>query len=390
LNRAAALALCSLLAACAPTWKSTTLVDPRAVAQALSDPWDVDPAAFDPASVPVFDAPSKLRPCCAFGQDLKVEVVDVPVPLIKVANVMAVGDLGPHNYGSGALGGERNGLVYTCRGGFIDIAHVRDNADRALFLMTQIARALPAGVTVDMPEEGTSRRIVVAPLPAKLLARHGRWHIAAALAGYANHQLSNWHEIVTWYGFESTPGMPERMSAFSPEDIYSNTLGTKLAVGVVLHKEMRSREEYDAAMQAWMREALRRLGAVSKEHARAAMASVDGEWWDSGKRVPEFGLVTRRFTDISFPVAPWIVPDAPPECTDQPPALTLELPERLGGHKISELVTVAFKFEKWTPEKFPVPASKGDTVTTADFPTILKAIHEDGLRELGPSFNKPD
>jgi len=37
-----------------------------------------------------------------------------------------------------------------------------------------------------------------------------------------------------------------------------------------------------------------------------------------------------------------------------------------------------------------VPASKGDTVTAADFPTILKAIQEDGARELGPSFNKPD
>jgi len=390
LNRAVVLTCVALLAACTPTWKPSTLVDPRAVAQAMDDPWDVDAAPFDPSTVPQFDAPSKLRPCCAFGQDLKVELGDVPVPLVKVKNVFAPADLGKHHYGAGSLGGEHNGLVYTCRGGFIDIAHVRDNADRALYIILQIARALPNGVTIDMPEEGTTRRIVVAPLPAKLLARHGRWHIAAALAAHANHQLSNWHEIITWYGFESTPGMSERMSAFSPEDIYSNTLGTKLAAGIVIHKEMRSRDEYDAAMQAWMREALRRLGAVSKDHARAAMASVDGKWWDSKKRVPEFTLVTRRVTDISFPTSPWLVPDAPHECDDQPPPLPLSLPERLGTHKISDLVTLRFEFDKWTPEHFPVPAKKGDAVTAADFPTILDAVHEEGVRELGPSFNKPD
>lgn len=397
MNRAAVVTLTlGLLTACTPSWKRSTLVDPRAVAQALGDPYDVDAPPFDPDAVPKFDAPSKLRPCCAFGHDLKVELGKLPIPLVRVPNIVGVDDLGPHGYGAGALAGEKNGLVYTCRGGFIDIAHVRDNADRALYLALQIARALPDGVTVEMPHEGTTRTIVVAPLPDGLLARHGRWQVAAALAAYANHQLSNWHEVVTWYGFESTPGVSERLSAFSPEDIYSNTLGTRLALGIVLHKEMRSRDEYDVAIQAWMREALRRLGAVARPAAEAAMTAVDGLWWDSSKRVPEFTLVTRRYLEISTPVAPWLVTDVKPDdralktmCADQPPPLALDLPDRLGGHALADLVTVRFGFDKWTPGDFPVPAAKGDTVTVTDFPAILKAIHAQGTRDLGPDFDKP-
>lgn len=397
LNRAAVTLTClGLLTACAPKWQRSTLVDPRAVAQALGDPWDVDAAPFDPAKLPSFDPPSKLRPCCAFGHDLKVQLGELPIPLVRVPNIVAPDDLGPHRYGAGAVAGEHNGLVYTCRGGFIDIAHVRDNADRALYLTLEIARALPDGVTVTMPHEGTDRTVVVAPLPAKLLASHGRWHIAAALAAHANHQLSNWHEIITWYGFQSTPGVSERMSAFSPEDIYSNTLGTRLAVGIVLNKEMRSRDEYDVALQAWMLEALRRLGAVSKEDAAAATTAVDGLWWDSKQRVPEFKLVTRRFLDTQLPVTPWLVESVRPDdpglqamCADQPPTLPLTLPDRLGSHKIADLVSVRFEFNKWTPESFPVAAKQGDIVTPADFPKILDAIREAGTRELGPDFDKP-
>ncbi|MBL9102582.1 MAG: DUF4056 domain-containing protein [Myxococcales bacterium] len=393
--RRAVLALAGFTAvACAPKWKTETLIDPREVARALDDPAHIG-TVFDPSSVPLFDPPEKLRPCCAFGQDLTVKVGQLPLPdLLK--NVLGVDDLGPHAYDRGSATRERNGLVYTCRGGFIDIAHVRDNADRALFLSLRIARALPSGVTVDMPWEGTGRRIVVAPLPEGVLERHGRWQVATALAAWANHQLSNWHEVVTWYGWESVKGVPERVSAFSPEDIYSNTLGTKLGVGLVMNREMRSREEYDAAMQAWLLEGLRRLGVVSRDEAHAAMRAVDGRWWDSNSAVPEFKLVLKRSLDVAAPSRGWIVADTVDDpklktmCQDSPPPLALTLPEKLGELAIAELVDVRFEFtNKWIPEKFPIAVAEGTVVGPEQLPQIIEDVRAGGQIQLGPGFDDP-
>ena len=62
----------------------------------------------------------------------------MPVPGYEVQNVLDISELGTHQYNKGTVslqprGGERilsdeaSGILYTCRGGFIDIAHVRDN-----------------------------------------------------------------------------------------------------------------------------------------------------------------------------------------------------------------------------------------------------------------------
>ena len=80
--------LALLASACAPKWHSATLVDGRAVARALHDPVGLA-MPFDPASVPDFRAPQKVRPCCAFGVDLKAKVGPVPVPLYENENIIS-------------------------------------------------------------------------------------------------------------------------------------------------------------------------------------------------------------------------------------------------------------------------------------------------------------
>lgn len=385
--------------ACAPNWHAEVQADTRQVARALDDPVDLGPAQFDPATVPDIRAPHKLRPCCAFGQDLHAKVGPVPVPFYENANVLSPREVGPHGYDKGDLTREHNGLVYTCRGGFIDIAHIRDHADRTLYLALEIARALPDGVTITMPEEGTLRRVIVKPLPAELLARHGRWAVATTLASWAAYQLSVWHEVVTWYGWESVKGVSEKLSAFSPEDLYSNALGVKLAAGIVLSREVRTREEYEAAMTAWITEALRRLEVVEKVDARAAMQAVDGLWWDASKRLPDWRLVTRRALDFESPVSGWLVADAVADgpvalslrrtCPKQPPPLPLQVPQTLGDAKIAELAVVELEFSSWIPEHFPLPIARGKSVTQADFTAIVADIRQEGAKELGPDFDQP-
>lgn len=376
--------------ACAPRWQAPLVVDGREVARALHDPADVG-VEFDPSTVPRFDPPEKLRPCCAFGQDLRAAVGSVPVPIYRNENIRGADDLGPHGYDKGDLTRERNGLVYTCRGGFLDIAHVRDNADKALYLALALARALPGGATIEWPEEGTKRRVIVAPLPEGLLERHGRWRTATTLASWAVYQLSTWHEVVTWYGFESVPGVSERLSSFSPEDVYSNVLGINLGAGIVLTGAIRSREAYDLAMEAWLREALRRLGVVSKQDARRAMQAVDGLWWDSSERLPEFTLVRRRHVHARSPVSGWLVRDPAirEACAGQPPPLPLVIEQRLGAREIAELVTVEFEFTTWLPERFPLPVAEGARVTQRDFKKILGAIREEAEVAFGPEFDRP-
>ena len=392
--------LALLLTACAPTWRSPRLmVDSKDVARALHDTAQVGAPAFDPKTVPNFEAPQKVRPCCAFGVDLKAKVGAVPVPIYENENILSVEEIGPHGYDKGELTREHNGLVYTCRGGFIDLAHVRDTADNTLFLAMHIARALPGGLTIDMPDQGTKRRIVIKALPPGMIERYGRWTIAARMASWVGYQLSIWHEVVTWYGWTSTLGISEKLSAFSPEDLYSNMLGANIAAGIILEREAGSREQYDEAMQGWIREALRRLGVVPKAQARLAMKAVDGLWWDSNKRLPDWKLVTRRYMQTAPPLPPWLVAEAlPPDrqspevakmCQGQPPTLELEIEEKLGKTKMEDLIEIRYEFAKWIPEEFPLPASKGQVVRHSDLAVIVEDVRRRASEELGAGFDDP-
>src|SRR5262249_42812455 len=149
------------------------------------------------------------------GNDVGVQVGRVPVPGYEVRNVLDVNELGTHHFNKGTLsieprGGERvvsdeaSGILYTCRGGFIDLAHVRDNADRTLYLASQIGRVAATGGTIPIVGEGAERRIVVKPLDARLVRAHGLRDVVTGLAEWLDFEASIWHEIATWYGWSST------------------------------------------------------------------------------------------------------------------------------------------------------------------------------------------
>ena len=70
------------------------------------------------------------------------------------------------------------------------------------------------------------------------------------LAGHLAFEIAQWHEIAQWYGFQSVPGFSEEISAFSPEDLYSNLLGARLAINVILSGHGGSLEDYN---RPWMR-----------------------------------------------------------------------------------------------------------------------------------------
>src|SRR5215831_6786687 len=217
----------------------------------------------DIADVP---EPRKLRPCCIFGNDVGAEVGSVPVPGYEIRYTLDLGHLGTHQFNKGTVafeprGGKRilsdevSGILYTCRGGFIDIAHVRDNADRTLFLAAQVGRLATTGGTINVTGDGAKHRIILKPLDPQLARKFGLREVVVSLAEWLNIQAGIWHEIATWYGWASTP-FSERPSAFSPEDLYSNLVGMKIT-GTILRRHAAGDElEYNRAVTAALMDTL--------------------------------------------------------------------------------------------------------------------------------------
>jgi hypothetical protein len=404
-------AAATLLNGCAyaPLWHLQEGVSPELVAEAL-DQGRVTHHEVRPEDIPVLPMPVSLRPCCAFGTHLKASLGPIPVPFFSIGNIISVDNLGPHKYDAGAFSlrgsssqnaftSEKNGLVYTCRGGFIDTAHVRDNADWTAFWTATIARLSVTGGTVELPPEGGKRRVIIRPLPAELLERDGLRRTAIHLAQWLTFQLSIWHEIATAYGWASFDLYPEYVSAFTPEDLYSNLLGIKIAGGMIMQTESVATDSlYDQSVDQWLQATLRYLQPVSVRAGTAAMYLVDGVWWNSKARLPDPRLVLRRNLNAGPELTPWQISRAysSPEMTDwvnkecggsERPVI-LQQPDALHGVAFADLLTLAIDVEVKDP--FPFPRAGSTEITQADFPAVIEAVRQKAIYILGPGSDRPE
>ncbi len=391
-----------------PRWGAQDEVRAEDVGVALSaTTWSALERGALAGEIPEVPVRARLRPCCAFGADLGAKVGPAPIPGYRIANVLGAEDVGPHTYDSGLLrirraereavllNNERNGLIYTCRGGFIDTAHVRDYADWGVFIGAAQARSLEKGLTIDLPPEGGSRRLVFAPVPADVIDRVGRSRATSATAELAVFQLSVWHEIATWFGWAAVRGFSEKASAFSPEDLYSNLLGIKLVRGVAVRRSARSEYLYNRNLTVWLARGLEFLEPVPQEVTRDALRAVDGLWWDSSTRLPDPRLVLRRSFEYRDPVMPWLVPPSrAPEslkaaCGEEPDPLPLPLVTRALGLDIDDFVRLEIEVDDNLAAQEPF-RTMGRKITDKDFPAIIAAIREQNREEFGPEADVPD
>ncbi|MDX6018790.1 DUF4056 domain-containing protein [Scandinavium sp. V105_16] len=284
-------------------------------------------------------APESLRPCCAFGYDLNVRAIGVPIPVYQIGNVLTLDTLGHHHYNDSALAAvkdlvglsdEKSGLIYTHRGGFIDIAHVRDTADNTFYLFSKIYPKLGQRWRFFYSEELGVRRIQLNAFtpPASMPQRYT---LAAWLAGKIAFELAEWHEVAQWYGFQSVPGFSEEISAFSPEDLYSNLLGARLAINVILQGDAGSVDAYNKAMDKQIHQALVGLGVVTREETEQKFREVDGDWWNSKRRVPDKFLVLKRNYNLSDNRLPTPVP------FEKSSPYELHMPAMMAGFTLSTL-----------------------------------------------------
>ncbi|MFP6640431.1 MAG: DUF4056 domain-containing protein, partial [Myxococcota bacterium] len=214
-----------------------------------------DGKALTSFRVPAVPVRKKFRFCCAFGTNVGVRLGQMPIPFLRVGKVLDLEELGPHRYDGataaidderpGAFpGGEANGMMYTCHGGFLDTAHIREQVDWVAFFVSQLDRHLDTGVEVDLTPEGARRRLVLRPVPPELVERYGRNEVIVAVAQWLAYQGSVWHEIAQWYGWSLVNIYSEKVSGFSPEDPISNAIGLNLLSGADIEKVLESEKTY--------------------------------------------------------------------------------------------------------------------------------------------------
>src|SRR5262249_56248390 len=179
------------------------------------------PASFyqrlRPTGVPATPEPHHLRPCCDFGFDLGLRYGFLPILGYRITNLKTIEDVGRHDddravvtLGSQGelVSEESNGLVFTCRGGFIDTAHVRDYADWTIYLASKLSGHLRSGTAIELSSEAGRRRVVLEKVDRAFLRTHDRAALTMAIAQWLAVQLSMWHEVSTWYRWSSFPGFP--------------------------------------------------------------------------------------------------------------------------------------------------------------------------------------
>jgi hypothetical protein len=166
--------------------------------------------------------PESLRPCCAFGYDLHVRAVGIPIPVYQIGNVLTLDTLGKHHYNDSAFGAvknllglseEQNGLIYTRRGGFIDIAHVRDTADYTFYLFNRIAPTLGQAGRIFYSEELGVRRVQLNAFTPPAGVRQ-RYQLAAWLAGIWPSKLPNGMRSPSGMASSRSPGFLRRSPLF--------------------------------------------------------------------------------------------------------------------------------------------------------------------------------
>ncbi|MBN2636020.1 MAG: DUF4056 domain-containing protein [Prolixibacteraceae bacterium] len=299
--------------------------------------------------------PKIIRTCCGFGADIGY----VGIPFSKRNDITSIDVIGPHKYMDGR--DENNGIVYTHRGGFLDLGHLRDCADWTAYIynLIQVSKEDSTLTTIRLGTEGGTKKLQL-NIPDNICDDE-----AANLAAKIAYDISVWHEISTWFGAAYVPLIPERYSSFSPEDIYSNLLGTQLAVQAIL-----SDMEYDEAMTFYIDKMLNDLHVVSSwEETFDAFENVNKLWYDGDKRFPNKKVIIKRYLNWETELQPWLIPED--ENVYEPYILS----------KPYQSFSDLFELQIRLNYRFPVKSIFGETderiITQEDFPELVRYIQND-------------
>ena len=172
-------------------------------------------------------------------------------------------------------------MIGTCRGGFIDLGHVRNGAD----LTKWVAKGLEKKILAGKPEHSfkltdPSRHYLTIKYPAGFhdLPLEKRLAIARDVSiqasAYAIYWSTTWHEMITYLGWKPV-GINVLISALSPEDNYSNLLGAIIGARALRDEKL----SYNAAVTKIMKDEFTMLEIRPKREVKEAAKSIYGVWY---------------------------------------------------------------------------------------------------------------
>ena len=301
-----------------------------------------------------------IRTCCAFGSDLQLWII----PIWKYTAITSVEELGPHGYLGNS--GEGNGIIYTMRGGFVDMGHLRDQADWTAFLYSRIEDAKGKGnFKIHLGKEGGAKDLNL-NIPKDITIDD-----AVKLAGRIAYDLSVWHEIASWYGCSVIPFVPERYSSFSIEDPYSNLLGATLGMEAI-----KSNLPYEEAMTQLIKNTMETIGAVaSQKETYMAMEAVRDIWWTRRVHLPNRKIMLVRQMGVYSCQQPWLIPGW---STNNLPSFDLNVPDKTDdGNSLNKFYELDFKLNFKFPVKEIFGKSKNRRATQLDFDQFITNINKE-------------
>jgi hypothetical protein len=285
--------------------------------------------------------------------------------------------LGRHSYGPVSFW-EVGGIVYTCKGGHIDLDHIRGNADATHFLIKKIRTTLSKkrkGFSFNLGGE-MSTHVIHFTYPENWDRQMDKDkiidEIAYSTAPYLAFNATTWHEILTWFGVHFALVEPEFNSAFSWEDTYSNLVGTQLGVEATKDTE----HGYDKAMTIAIYKRLKELDVQPKSTAIAASDKVRGQWY-TGNLVPD---VKMRNFDIGLDgtVTPTLVPEIN-DCDGKPSSLPVPTLDILRGYGFSMTYEIKPNVILEQGRIFKAAGSKR-IFPKKHFPILIEYMKKDAIR----------
>ncbi len=324
-----------------------------------------EPLGLDPQAL-LTPPPNIIRACCAFGADLSV----ARIPFVHKSDLISVDDIGRHRYLGDKL--EGNGIIYTRRGGFVDLGHLRDYVDWTAYLHARMAAAQAADqpVILELGSEGGHRTLTID------LASHADRPDLPELAGKIAFDLSLWHEIATWFGASYIPFVPERYSSFSPEDLYSNLLGVEIGMEAI-----RSDLPFEEAVSQILMRYLTELGAVPRfEDTYFALEQVEDVWWTRRRALPNAKVLLRRNIGAAGELEPWLVPDD--ELLGA--AYTLALPRE----ELNDYYCLSIRTNAKIGLRKILPECGSENIDQTDFPLIIDYIASNQIPAEAPPKRK--
>jgi len=291
--------------------------------------------------------------------------------------------LGSHNFGS--FVGENDGIAYTCKGGDIDIAHLRIAADNVYYLYNKITKHLENGDTdfdYKLNTDSSSFKVHITYPPgfknwSAARQRKVIDEVALDASQYCTWNMVTWHEVLTWFGMRAFIVVPQFESAFSWEDSYSNLLGTILGARAIRHPD----NNFNADMTAVLKDELKSLGVQPAGVAYYASEKMRDKWFTGSVDVH---IQLRNF-DLGLDdgyVSPCLVPDICPTAKPLPqPVPKLDIAKRYGFKFDLQITGHGLASHHCFEAVFP-NGNDGPIIPAKHMPIIMKCIRAEA-KEMG-------